>query len=122
MGPLSLNSIDIDWNKELLSIYTNRSYSTLDGKIMGVGSTEAKTLGNGVDQELKQPKILPHSDIVSIASGLGTIYLKEDGSLWGFGTNSAGYFGTDLNGSFDFPQPIFKSNIKSISGQTQVSL
>ena len=119
---ISQFNLDIDWNKELLSIYSTRSYfPTLDGKIMGGGSTEAKTLGNGVDQELKQPKILPHSDIVSIASGLGTIYLKEDGSLWGFGTNSAGYFGTDLNGSFNFPQPIFKSKIKSISAQVNSS-
>ena len=88
-----------------------------DGTVWGWGSTISGKLGDGIETGIPKtsPIELPAlKDTIALGVGLAsTVALKQDGTLWSFGTNFLGRLGRGFSADGLFPVPTQISDLSA---------
>jgi len=98
-----------------------------DGTVWGWGSTILGKLGDGINGGVQaSPVEIPAlKDTIAIGSAAGTtVALKQDGTLWSFGTNFLGQLGRGIGDAGPYPIPTQIADLlgKAVSSGTQHAL
>lgn len=92
-----------------------------NGSLWGMGENTFGQLGDGTTTNRKAPVRIVSSGVVSVSTsywGGYTLFVKNDGSLWGMGSNSVGQLGFSSSGYSDkrlLPVEIESSEVVSVS-------
>jgi alpha-tubulin suppressor-like RCC1 family protein len=92
-----------------------------DGSLWGMGFNGEGELGDGtyggMDNSTNRPEQIVSSNVTAIAAGFAfSLFLKNDGSLWGMGYNDYGQLGlSDLISYTNRPVQIVASNVTAVA-------
>jgi len=74
-----------------------------------VGNNAYGRLGDGTRNNAVSPKQIVATNVVAIAAGANhSLFVKNDGTLWGMGNNSFGQLGDGPPGNVTSPQQIIQ--------------
>ena len=122
---------------EVVQVATGERHSLFikeDGSLWGMGSYYWGELGTGKDRNnfsqnktssarQKSPfKILEEGVVQVAAGGNHSLFIKEDGSLWGMGRNDQGQLGIDNEDDQKTPVQIRTSGVVQVTAGTDHSL
>ena len=73
-------------------------------------------MGDGTFNQTNLPEQIVASNVTAIAAGDGySLFLKNDGSLWGMGGNGVGQLGDGTYNTTNLPEQIVASNVTAIA-------
>ncbi|HEX5398077.1 MAG TPA: chromosome condensation regulator [Verrucomicrobiae bacterium] len=91
-----------------------------NNSLWAMGWNQNGQLGDGTYTNTSKPEQIVASNVVAIAAGNGyqgghTLFLKNDGSLWGMGYNADGELGDGTYNNTNKPELIVTSNVTAIA-------
>jgi alpha-tubulin suppressor-like RCC1 family protein len=98
-----------------------------NGSLWAMGYNSYGQLGDGItdngNYETNRPEQIVASNVTAIAAGyLHSLFLKNDGSLWGMGDNAYGQLGDGTYSNTNLPVQIVAGNVTAIAAGDQHSL
>jgi alpha-tubulin suppressor-like RCC1 family protein len=82
------------------------------------GHVNGGQLGDGTYNNTNQPEMIVASNVTAIATSAGadySLFLKNDGSLWGMGFNAFGQLGDNTYNNTNLPEKIIASKVMAIA-------
>jgi alpha-tubulin suppressor-like RCC1 family protein len=96
-----------------------------NGSLWAMGWNQYGQLGDGTSTTANRPKQIVDSGVTAIAAGTATqhsLFLKDDGSLWGMGFNGEGELGDGTHINTNRPEQIVASGVTAIAAGDYFSL
>jgi alpha-tubulin suppressor-like RCC1 family protein len=104
--------------------YFHTLYLKRGGSLWASGDDSAGELGDGytLSSYVTQPMQIVASNVTAIAAGYAhSLFLKNDGSLWGMGYNLSGQLGDGTYYATDQPEQIMASNVTATAAGSMFS-
>jgi alpha-tubulin suppressor-like RCC1 family protein len=101
--------------------YDHSLFLKSDGSLWAMGDNSVGQLGDGTSTSQALPEMILSNNVVAISAGAAkaagnghSLFLKNDGSLWGMGANANGELGDGTYNPTNRPELIVTNNVMAV--------